>query len=425
MNYQETVNYLLDIPKFTGKHTVEDTKAFYNMILPDTSQMKIIHVAGTNGKGSVCAYLCSVLRKLGYSVGVFTSPHLVKINERIRINEDDISDEELMDSFEKVKSFLKPGEYHPSFFEYLFFMAMLYFDKKKPDYIILETGLGGKLDATNVIDKPLVNIITRIGYDHMAFLGNTLESIAGEKAGILREDVPVVYDALVPEAVRVIEAEAKRIGCPCFPVGKEDFSFGFLNNKSIDFSYNSRYYDYVRLIVGSVAFYQMENVSVAMRAAEVLFDKNELSPAVLQEAVKNTYWKARMDEVLPNVYVDGAHNEDGIQAFIDSVGRFPCSGKRHLIFGVVKDKEYDKMVALIVNSHLFDSIHVVSMENGRSLDAASLADLFSKQNSFSVTVSDSVSKAYEEVNAKKSENDRIYIAGSLYLAGEILDYLKL
>ncbi|SDA47816.1 dihydrofolate synthase / folylpolyglutamate synthase [Lachnospiraceae bacterium G11] len=425
MNYQETTDYLLNIPKFTGKHTVEDTRAFYKLILPDTSKMKIIHVAGTNGKGSVCAYLRSVLRAMGYTVGIFTSPHLVKINERIKYEDCEITDDEMVTYFEKVKAYLIPGEYHPSFFEYFFFMAMLYFADKKPDYIILETGLGGKLDATNVIDDPVVNIITRIGYDHMAYLGNTLESIAGEKAGILRAGVPVVYDALVEEAAGVIEARAKELDCPSYPLTKADFSLKGVHNKNIDFCYVSRYYSSVRLTLGTGALYQIENASLALKAAEVLFDKSELTEDIIRKAVKETYWKARMDEVLPGVFVDGAHNEDGIRAFIESVSANSGEGKRRLIFGVVKDKEYDKMVEDIVRSRLFESIDVVTIDNPRTVVAAELAELFKKAGYEGIGVYDSVKEAYKDAESRKEDGDVIYIAGSLYLAGEIFDYLGL
>lgn len=425
MNYQETTDYLLNIPKFTGKHTVEDTRAFYKLILPDTSKMKIIHVAGTNGKGSVCAYLRSVLRAMGYTVGIFTSPHLVRINERIKYEDCEITDDEMVTYFEKVKAYLIPGEYHPSFFEYFFFMAMLYFADKKPDYIILETGLGGKLDATNVIDDPVVNIITRIGYDHMAYLGNTLESIAGEKAGILRAGVPVVYDALVEEAAGVIEARAKELDCPSYPLTKADFSLEGVHNKNIDFCYVSRYYSSVRLTLGTGALYQIENASLALKAAEVLFDKSKLTEDIIRKAVKETYWKARMDEVLPGVFVDGAHNEDGIRAFIESVSANSGEGKRRLIFGVVKDKEYDKMVEDIVRSHLFESIDVVTIDNPRTVVAAELAELFKKAGYEGIGVYDSVKEAYKDAESRKEDGDVIYIAGSLYLAGEIFDYLGL
>ena len=425
MNYQETTDYLLNIPKFAGQHTVALTRAFYKELFPNTSQMKIIHVAGTNGKGSVCAYLRTALRAMGYTVGIFTSPHLVKINERIKYEDADITDDEVITYFDKVKEHLTPGGYHPSFFEYFFFMAMLFFADKKPDYLILETGLGGKLDATSITEDPVINIITRIGYDHMAYLGDTLELIAGEKAGILRENVPVVYDALVDEAAAVIKKQAKELSCPAFPITKEDFSLEAVHNKNIDFYYVSRYYSSVRLTAGTPALYQLENASLALRALEVMFDESKLSPEILKKAVRETHWKARMDEVLPGVFVDGAHNEDGIRAFIESVSANSPEGKRRLIFGVVKDKEYDKMVEDIVTSHLFESIDVVSIDNPRTVTAEELAELFKKAGCGEVGVFASVKEAYKEAESRKEEGDVIYIAGSLYLAGEILDYLGL
>ena len=177
--------------------------------------------------------------------------------------------------------------------------------------------------------------------------------------------------------------------------------------------------------MGTVALYQMENASVAIRAAEAMFDKESLIEDVIKKAVLKTHWKARMDEVLPGVFVDGAHNEDGIRAFVESVAANHCSGKRHLIFGAVKDKEYDKMADDIVRSDLFDSIDVVSIDNTRAVDATSLAKLFRERGFGEVGVYDSVSKAYKEVKNRVRKDDVIYIAGSLYLAGEILDYLKL
>lgn len=425
MNYQDTTEYLLNIPKFTGKHTVEDTRAFYKVLIPDFKETKIIHVAGTNGKGSVCAYLRSVLRTMGYTVGLFTSPHLVKINERIRFEDEDITDGELCLYFDKVMEHLTPGGYHPSFFEYLFFMGMLFFYDKKPDFLILETGLGGKLDATNVIDDPELNVITRIGFDHMAYLGNTIESIAGEKAGIFRAGVPVVFDALVPDAKKVMEREAKRLDCPMYPVTKEDFCEESLGNKNIDFCYSSRYYRSVKLSMGSIALYQMENASVALRAAEVLFSEAEITPEIMQKAVKDTYWKARMDEIIPGVYIDGAHNEDGIDAFIKSVEANKCEGKRSLVFGVVKDKDYEGMVRDLAGSGLFESVRLVPVGGSRELDLGILQELFARFGQENVSTFKAASEAYDDAIKSKTEKDEVYIAGSLYLAGDVLGYLGL
>ncbi len=182
--YAKATQYIDDIPRFAGKNTVEDTGRLLSLLVGNDMQSRIVHVAGTNGKGSVCAYLRSILMESGRSVGMFISPHLETMRERISINGEWISEEEFGHVFDKVKAGIgeaeKQGLSHPSFFEYLFLMAMYYFYEKKPDIIILETGLGGRLDATNCIRKPAVCIITEIGYDHMQYLGDTLEEIATE-----------------------------------------------------------------------------------------------------------------------------------------------------------------------------------------------------------------------------------------------------
>lgn len=190
-NYEQAVEYILDVPKFTKKNDMSDTKRFLKKLKNPEKDMKIIHIAGTNGKGSVCAYLCSVLKEAGFLTGMFTSPHLVDIRERFRIGGEMISEEQFLQVFLQVYENID-GDYHPTFFEYLFFMAILLFKKAKVDYCILETGLGGRLDATNAVEKKEISIITEIGFDHMEYLGSTLTEIAGEKAGIIKENTPVV-----------------------------------------------------------------------------------------------------------------------------------------------------------------------------------------------------------------------------------------
>lgn len=198
--YEEAVDYVLQIPKFTKKNTPEDTRRFYEYLGRPGERSGLIHVAGTNGKGSVCSYIDSVLEEAGYRTGLFTSPHLVDVRERFRLKGEMISTEDFARVFnqvlENVENFSEKcgnGVYHPTFFEMLFFMAMLWFQEKRADYIILETGMGGRLDATNVIAHPCVTVITRIGLDHTEYLGNSKEEIAGEKAGIIKKGVPVVF----------------------------------------------------------------------------------------------------------------------------------------------------------------------------------------------------------------------------------------
>ena len=198
MNYKEIVDYIEEIPKFTSKNPLEHTKNLLARLGNPQNDRKVIHVAGTNGKGSVCAYLDSMLRTGGYHVGLFTSPHLVKINERFKIDGVMVSDEQFVKAFEKVRTIIKEAQAdgldHPSYFETLFLMCMVIFQEAQVEYVVLETGLGGRLDATNTVDKPLACIITSISKDHVEYLGDTITQIAGEKAGIIKPGVPVIYD---------------------------------------------------------------------------------------------------------------------------------------------------------------------------------------------------------------------------------------
>ena len=215
LNYREIVDYIEEIPKFTSKNPLDHTKALLKCLGDPQNQMQVIHVAGTNGKGSVCAYLDSMLRAGGYKVGLFTSPHLVKINERFKINGEMISDERFVKAFEEVQKIIKKAQEdgldHPSYFETLFLMGMVVFKEANVDYVVLETGLGGRLDATNTVDHPLACIITSISLDHVEYLGDTIGKIAGEKAGIIKPQVPVIYDGHQPEASEVIEKRANEI----------------------------------------------------------------------------------------------------------------------------------------------------------------------------------------------------------------------
>ena len=203
MNYREATAYIDDTPRFTKKNTLENTKAVLAAMGHPERRMKLIHVAGSNGKGSVCAYLSSILTTAGKQTGLFVSPHLVDINERFQLNQQPVSDEEFLEAFEGVMEIVRrllkerPDQFaHPTFFELLFLMGIWIFDRNHMEYVILETGLGGRFDATNVIEKPLISVITSISLEHTEYLGDTYELIAGEKAGIIKEGCPVVYDEI-------------------------------------------------------------------------------------------------------------------------------------------------------------------------------------------------------------------------------------
>ena len=213
MKYEEVVRYIEDIPKFTKKHTLLHTREFMRRLGNPCQGRKVLHVAGTNGKGSVCAYMQAILLFEGKRVGFFTSPHLVKLNERIRINGKDIDDDTFCRIFAKVRQVAeeleKEGLEHPSYFEFLYGMGMLAFEENDAEYIVLETGLGGRLDATNSFEHPFLSVITSIGLDHTEILGDTIEKIAGEKAGIIKKGVPVFFDRSDERSSRVIEETAE------------------------------------------------------------------------------------------------------------------------------------------------------------------------------------------------------------------------
>ena len=219
VTYQEAETYISELPKFTKKNTLEHTQKFLSFLGNPQNGKKVIHVAGTNGKGSVCVYLDAMLRAQRKHTGLFTSPHLIRMNERIRMDGEPVSDETFTRLFlrtqQSVRRMEAEGLPHPSFFEFLFGMAMAGFEEAGVEYVILETGLGGRLDATNSISGPLTCILTSIGLDHTEILGNTLEEIAAEKAGILKPHVPVIFADTQQESSRVIEERAGELGCPC------------------------------------------------------------------------------------------------------------------------------------------------------------------------------------------------------------------
>ena len=430
-SYEEAVDYILDVPRFTKKNVPEDTEHFFDFLGRPGERAKIVHVAGTNGKGSVCAFVTSVLERAGISTGLFSSPHLVDIRERFRLNGEMISREafasclnRVMDSLELFRAETGKAEYHPTFFELLFFMGMLWFSDQKAEAIVLETGMGGRLDATNVVRRPAVCVITRIGLDHMEYLGDTKEKIAAEKAGIIKPQVPVVFWDEDPSVSRVIVEKAKKIDAETIPVSEEEVGFFNFKNKTVDFSMRSGYYEYIRVCLHTPAVYQRQNAALAVRALEVLNGKlmqepeaaKRITREAIEEGLSAAHWSGRMEEVLPGVLIDGAHNEDGVHAFLESVRHDGCEGRRSLLFSVVSDKRAGRMAEQILESGLFSRIVAAPMKSGRSLTREQLDEIWMGQ----AELYDSPEKAFDTLIREKGKKDMVYAAGSLYLAGQLL-----
>ncbi len=444
--FREAVDYLYAVPRFTSKNTMEDTKAYLHRLGDPDKKMHIIHVAGTNGKGSVCAYMRFILETAGYRVALFTSPHLVDIRERFLVKGRMISEEDFLRAFLCIYenldwAALAEGRgYHPTFFEYLFFMAMILFDREDIDYCILETGLGGRLDATNSVSNKELSVITRINLDHVEYLGDSIGQIAAEKAGIMKAGTPLVFSDVEPAATEVFARRGANLGITLYPVSRNDYVFSNFKNKSIDFSVHTEYYGYIRLILHTIARYQMENAALAVRAVEVLDKARTITVQDIVQGVSDCIWQGRMEELLPGVYVDGAHNEDGIRAFLETVREDGAEGCRTLLFSVVQDKDYRRMIERIISSGLFHKIAVAHMHTGRAADLESMRRMFAQGRTPNTgcrgaghlsagggcqcLTYDSVRSAFKALIKNQSRKERIYIAGSLYLVGELKEALR-
>lgn len=446
--YEEAVEYLLNIPRFTSKNTMEDTKAFLKRLGNPDQSFRIIHVAGTNGKGSVCAYLRMMLEEAGYTTCVFTSPHLVDVRERFLIKGRMVGKEAFLHAFLRVYDLIPWDNYHPSFFEYLFFMAMLLFQEAKPDYCILETGLGGRLDATNSVSRKALAVITRISLDHMEYLGDTPEKIAAEKAGIIAKGAPVVYLDTTQSVNAVFDETARKMGASECIMSRNDYALLIFRDKNIDFSLRTRYYNDIEISLHTTALYQMENASLAVRALETMDKGRTISAAQIKAGLERCHWPGRMEEVTPDVFVDGAHNEDGVRAFLESVQADGYAGDRILLFSAVKDKAFEKMLQRIVDKKLFSEIYLVPLHTGRTTSVQVLEDLtrrlvMERQKASADQTEDAgldkashgqdgnvrvgsfpnVEEAVRDLWKKKKDDQRLYVAGSLYLVGEVLAIL--
>lgn len=426
MNYTEAVDYIETIPKFTVKHPPEHTRELLSRLGNPQEGIKIIHVAGTNGKGSVCAYLNAMLLAGGKKTGLFTSPHLVRINERFQINGEDVSDEQFLDAFLKVekaaKEYETEGEGHPSYFETLFLMGMLIFKEAGVEYLVMETGLGGRLDATNVVEKPLACIITSISRDHTEYLGDTLEAIAGEKAGIIKAGVPVIYDASQPGPAAVIAAKAKEMGSPAWPMEPSFYEMKTQSCEGITFIFAYPGGEKAELAIPYVAKYQMMNASLAFYTMHILQDVHEIPKNVLAEGLSKIKWPCRMEMAAPGVIIDGAHNEDGIAQFVSTAGYFAKENEITILFTAVADKHYHEMIGEICEGIHPSHVVATQIDGSRVVPAEVLAEDFRKAGCTDVCAEPEIGAAYEKALERKGSG-MLFCVGSLYLAGELKAYL--
>ena len=421
MYYNDVVEYIGEIPKFTKKHTLEHTREFLRRLGNPCQDKKIIHVAGTNGKGSACAYMQAILLSEGKNVGFFTSPHLVKMNERIRMNGVEITDEAFVEAFIFVKQTVnqmeKEGIEHPSYFEFLYGMGMVAFAKADVEYVILETGLGGRLDATNSFEHPVLSVITSIGLDHTAILGNTIEKIAFEKAGIIKNGVPVVFDGSQSESADVIRQKAKEMNSPCKEIGKDAFEIREISDKNIAFSILSEYDNDNVWSVNGTGVYQAMNATLAIEAMKSLFAEST-DYSKWKEAIASVKWSGRMEEVLPGVILDGAHNLPAIEKFVESM-QFQKKIPYIILFSAVADKDYEGMIEVLCKKTQARGYVITRLQDERGVQLNVLAEQFRKYTDCPVYAEEDLGKAFAYAMEQKSPEGRLYCLGSLYLVGEL------
>lgn len=445
--YEEAKRYVLELPLHTKKNPFGVTKAFYEWMGEPGKGCPTIHVAGTNGKGSVCAYLNSILSVEGYRVGMFTSPHLVDIRERFVLENVQMGEktfarllgrmldlieeypagknaEEASSSQKREEQTGDDGVYRPTFFETMFFLFMLWMEEEKPDCVLLETGMGGRLDVTNVIRHPAVTVITRIGLDHCEYLGDTTEKIAREKVCIFKEKTPAVCLETDDAVTRVFVEKAQNLSVPLVMVSKNEVGLSKLKKNYIDFFLKSAYDRDIEAHLETIATYQAENAALAVRALEQTENLFQISTDQIEEGLSRMRWEARMEEIMPGVWLDGAHNPDGIRAFLETVEQDGFGGERWLLFGACADKAAQEMAFMLQSSGLFARVTGALIQNKRSLTERKLRDLFAAGQPEMESVFENAACAFVHMTRQKGDNVRIYIAGSLYLAGEVKQCLR-
>lgn len=391
-NYQEVIEKIENSRRFGNLPGVEVTKRMLAALGNPQEGLAFIHVAGTNGKGSTCAFLTNILTKAGMKCGCFTSPHLIHFEERITVDQQMIPKEAVTRLGNELLSI--DFGVTPTMFDYCLVMAVLYFKECGCDVAVMETGLGGRLDSTNALGNPNVAVITRIGYDHMAILGNTLTEIASEKAGILKDGVPAVFAPQKEEALAVLRKH------PGTLVSREDM-------EKVAF-----------MKPGLMGAYQLENGAAAMLAAQkflsqIGFDE-ERADAAIEAGIHTAIWKGRM-EILsrePYLMVDGAHNSNGIHALKTSLMKLYPDEKFHFVMGVMADKDYEKMIEELLP--LAIDFVTVTPESSRALQAESLAEKIRSQG---IPARSMASVA--DVLTLPRVGEKTIALGSLYFIGEL------
>ena len=425
MNYEEAMNFIQNTNKFGSVLGLDNIRELLERLGNPQDQLRVVHIAGTNGKGSTLAFLAGIFRESGYRAGRYVSPASFSYEERFRINEENISKKDLCFYMEKIKNvaeeMVKDGLSHPTMFEIETALSFLYFLDKKVDVVLLETGMGGRLDATNVVKKPIATVIASIGMDHMQFLGDTLEKIASEKAGIIKEGCPVISYDNTKEVNEVIKNKAKQMHAKVTFVNSAGIRVlqESLNGES--FSYRSsdgRWYEKIEIPL--LGRHQINNAALALETLNVIKNYYCISDFQTEDGMRKTIWRGRIEilEREPMVICDGAHNPDGAKSLLSFLQNNFTNQRLIYIMGVLSDKDYEQMVQILAPAA--DKIYTVAPDNPRALSSRELCNCTSKYHQ-NVEERQRLAECLSEVRQKAEKDDVIIICGTLSFQNELIN----
>jgi dihydrofolate synthase / folylpolyglutamate synthase len=411
--YSETLDYLYGLEKFGIVLGLESVRQMLSLIGNPHDGLRIVHIAGTNGKGSVAAMLSAIARKAGYRTGSYTSPHLVSFTERINVNDEQISEQDVVELTQFIRERIEARQerFPFTFFDFTTALALEYFRKTAVDLVILETGLGGRLDSTNIV-TPLVSVITNVALDHQEYLGNTIEEIAKEKAGIAKRGVPLVT-GVTGVAVPII-AEAPEVG-QVRVIGR-DFTYTKRGEQLMSFRDDAT--DLEHLIIGLRGDHQLANAAVAISVIGILKSQGfAIDEAAIRAGLESVYWPGRLELLpatgkRPAILLDGAHNPDGARSLAAFLHSHRTGGQNILVFGVMKDKDYAQMLGILVPE--VDRVILTKPNVDRAAIPVDVAHLVA-----GAILTDSVKGGLERAFRLAKAGDLVIVAGSFYTIGEV------
>lgn len=429
MNYKQSLKYLEETHKFGMRLGLDNTKKLLELLGNPQDNLKIVHVAGTNGKGSVCSFISTILKEAGYKVGLYTSPYLETFTERIRVNGENIKEEDVARIIslikEKIDEMVADGYDYPTEFEIVTAMAFYYYNEQNVDYVALEVGLGGRYDSTNVIDNTLVSVIVSISLDHTGILGDTIEKIAYEKAGIIKENSAVVCYKQCKEVEEVIKDVCKENNAKYIEVDFDDIEIkkSDIHSQIYDCSIMDKKYENIEIkLIGD---HQINNSMVALSVIKYLKESKNIN--ISEEAIRlgllNTKWPGRIEKIKENpmVIIDGAHNEDGAKSLAKALEKNFKGKDLTLLIGMLEDKDIDGVLEILMPN--FKRVITTTPDNPRAISSEQLKLKIEKYVS-DVVSKPSISDAVEYTLQISKPEDIVISAGSLYMIGEVRKLVK-